>query len=383
MRTVFFVCTSEFFGGAEWVGLQVQKILKEKFKVVTVVNQKNAARFADIGHVLYSSFIPSKYAKVATNFTALFYFLLIFPKKIFWRFQWNKDSLIYCNDIESLLIAIPLKLFFHCHIIWHIHDIYKIEKLKTRILLTCVTRFVDTLVCLTPKNSARMRHIFSGRIEVLPSYPRTPTIDLKFCLQETANAPFKLGFLGQITRWKGIETSIEVVHHLHASSLVNCFTIGGTPLFDQDKDYATTLIKKTSGYTYLKWIGHVDDVEQFFSNIDFLIVLSENEPFGLVILEALSRGVPVISARGDGPDELITPGTGYFLDPHDESSMLELEQTMSNMTKDDYSRMRANCVARASQFSQITFKRKLLDTIDATLYPRRNGGALGARDPHP
>jgi len=54
----------------------------------------------------------------------------------------------------------------------------------------------------------------------------------------------------------------------------------------------------------------------------FLVSPALYEPFGLLVLEALSCGLPVVSGRNGGPEETL-PGRAILVDPEDEKSIIE------------------------------------------------------------
>jgi glycosyltransferase involved in cell wall biosynthesis len=52
-------------------------------------------------------------------------------------------------------------------------------------------------------------------------------------------------------------------------------------------------------------MGHLDDVTQLLDVVDALVVPSRFEPFGLVVVEAVARGVPVLVSPGVGAGPLV------------------------------------------------------------------------------
>ena len=54
----------------------------------------------------------------------------------------------------------------------------------------------------------------------------------------------------------------------------------------------------------VEFVGHVSDVAGFLSESDALIHAATSEAFGLVLVEALSQGVPVIATKTSGAVEI-------------------------------------------------------------------------------
>ncbi len=69
------------------------------------------------------------------------------------------------------------------------------------------------------------------------------------------------------------------------------------------------------GLKNIHFLGKQKNIERFFRAADVFILPTQYEPFGLVILEALSCGIPVITSRCAGAAELIQDGKeGFLLD---------------------------------------------------------------------
>jgi N-acetyl-alpha-D-glucosaminyl L-malate synthase BshA len=84
--------------------------------------------------------------------------------------------------------------------------------------------------------------------------------------------------------------------------------------------------------------------EKFMSVADLLLLPSEQESFGLVALEAMSSGVPVVASRVGGLPELISEGQSGFLRPvGDIGGML---QASLEILQDPYRRRRMGEAAR-------------------------------------
>lgn len=58
---------------------------------------------------------------------------------------------------------------------------------------------------------------------------------------------------------------------------------------------------------------------------DFFVLPSRMETFGVVLIEALARGVPVIATRSGGPEYIVDGSLGMLIEPEDEA---QLEQAL-------------------------------------------------------
>lgn len=122
-----------------------------------------------------------------------------------------------------------------------------------------------------------------------------------------------LGFIGRITKEKGIELLLENFCRLNKEDLT--LIIAGTG----EKSYVDNLKRKYPS-NRIKWMGVIKP-NDFYKNIDLLIVPSLwPEPFGRTVIEGISANCPVvISNRGGMPEilEKIPFGTVFNADEPD------------------------------------------------------------------
>lgn len=62
-------------------------------------------------------------------------------------------------------------------------------------------------------------------------------------------------------------------------------------------------------------VGHQARPDVWMRASDIVVLPSPAEPFGLVLAEAMSRGIPVVAAAAGGPLEIVEPESGLLFEP--------------------------------------------------------------------
>jgi glycosyltransferase involved in cell wall biosynthesis len=115
-----------------------------------------------------------------------------------------------------------------------------------------------------------------------------------------------IGLLGQISPHKGHDEAIEAMRELRIGYRLLIAGNGETA-------YVENLKQKAAGLP-VQFLGFVS-LPNFFDTVDMLVVPSWEEPFGIVLLEAMAVGIPVIATDRGGPLEIIRSGFHGLLVP--------------------------------------------------------------------
>jgi len=86
------------------------------------------------------------------------------------------------------------------------------------------------------------------------------------------------------------------------------------------------------------WMGQIEDVRPWYRAAELLVLPSENEPFGRVLVEAMASGVPVVATRSGGVPEVVRHNRDGILVAS--GSVQELTEAMQELLENDQLRRR-------------------------------------------
>jgi glycogen synthase len=129
-------------------------------------------------------------------------------------------------------------------------------------------------------------------------------------------------FVGRISEQKGILPLLEAARSLPEDvSLVLCASSPDTP------ELLSRLEAAVAGRPRVRWINAmlpVAEVVELYSHAAVFVCPSIYEPFGLINLEAMACGTPVVATRVGGIPEVVVDGeTGWLVPPGDEAALAQ------------------------------------------------------------
>jgi glycosyltransferase involved in cell wall biosynthesis len=141
-------------------------------------------------------------------------------------------------------------------------------------------------------------------------------------------------YMGRLHPIKGIERLIEALAQLRHESF--CLTICG----DGHSSYAASLrslVRRLDLETRVTFHGHVRNAEKLhaYMESDVCIVPSFSENFGMVVVEALAHGIPVIASKGTPWAQIEKHGAGFWV----ENRPQDLAAALTEIARKDLSVM--------------------------------------------
>ena len=119
---------------------------------------------------------------------------------------------------------------------------------------------------------------------------------------------------------KNLSTLIKVFHQVSRKLPSRLLLVGDGP----ERVPVQSLVKKLDLASRVTFLGNQEYVEDILPFADAFLLPSLHESFGLVALEAMAVGIPVISTNVGGPREVVVDGeSGFLRDPMDVEGMVE------------------------------------------------------------
>lgn len=120
-----------------------------------------------------------------------------------------------------------------------------------------------------------------------------------------------VGIVGRLQPWKGQDRLLEAQLLLRERGTQIHVLIVGGDAYGLSADYAASLprlIARLGLVEAVTMTGQVPDAGPYIEQMDILVNASDPEPFGIVLLEGMARGVAVLAVDSGGPAEFIDDG---------------------------------------------------------------------------
>ncbi len=243
-------------------------------------------------------------------------------------------ALLHTNTIHNLYGGPAAWLTGTPHV-WHIREIVwqrgwlrRLELWMARHLATRVIVTSDAVAAMFGAPASRPRHIVkvSNGIETDRFHQGTAT-DLRgqWGVETTETL---VGIVCRLDVWKGVDVFLDAAAQVAVDRPSVRFVVVGGPVIGLE-EYAASLRQRATALgldgrlTWTDWQFGPAEMPAVHRAIDVLVLAStEPEPFGLVVVEGMASGRPVIATAHGGPCEIVVDGTtGVLVPPKDAGAL--------------------------------------------------------------
>lgn len=238
------------------------------------------------------------------------------------------DTVIVENNMDIYKRLYPKftneKIIFHLHNDFNSKDPYKtIEKtnfiLDTADRVWVVSNFLKKrLLELQPNKKEKIKVVYNGIISLrFKKALREEKEKLKTIYNIQKNDVI-FTFVGRLDKDKGIDELIASINQLKNVSNIKCLIVGGSLFGTIKEKHRIKILKKKISKLKDKFIfvGHIENNQLYkiYSISDCVVIPTQiEEAFGVVALESMIMGLPVIASDSGGLPEILTAECALFV----------------------------------------------------------------------
>lgn len=238
---------------------------------------------------------------------------------------------IHTNSQKAHLLSIIPSLITNTPLVWQFRDILKQRFLK-KVVCGAGIIFTRRIIAISDavKSQFKMFNSVPDKVVRIYNGVELPRSGFNRCRKRNIH----IGQIGQIARWKGQKYFIEAARLLKKNENLLFYIIGDVLFWDEE--YKNELLNSVKKYNLEKRViftGQMDDIGKLIEKLDIVVHPSvEPEPFGRVLIEAMSRGKPVIVSRIGAVPEIVTDGkTGLLVPP---GNSVAIKEAIENLIRD-------------------------------------------------
>jgi glycosyltransferase involved in cell wall biosynthesis len=204
----------------------------------------------------------------------------------------------------------------------------------------------EKIIALSQFTENRLRDVYSipkGKIKIIPGgvdLNRFNPIRDKLAIRKQLEVPTEkiiLFCVRNLVQRMGLENLINALKIVVRNAPDICLILGGEGVM---KDELTALSRKLDLKEYIKFVGYIPEKQlaDYYGMADlFVLPTKELEGFGLVTLEAMASGLPVVGTPVGGTKEIIGNfDSSYLFKGTDSNSIAALILTKYQLIKNNY-----------------------------------------------
>jgi glycosyltransferase involved in cell wall biosynthesis len=362
MTTILFLHTTSEIGGSDVSLVRlVEGLDRGRYAVIVVLPSDGplVGRLTAAGARV--EILPALWKLTSRRgYPYLFRFALNYPRAVLALVRLirrERVTLVHTNTIHNLYGVTAARVAGVPHV-WHFREIVwqsgALRRLELWMARRWSTRIIVTSNAIASMYGARdqwpvqLVRVPNG-VEVdrfSPGDGSTVRTDLGVAADETL-----VGIVCRLDPWKGVEEFLQAAARVAAIEPRVVFAVVGGPIIGQESYEATLQARArelgiADRVRFTSWRYGPSAMPSVHRALDILVLASrEAEPFGLVVLEAMATGKPVVATAHGGPLDIIEDGrSGELVPPGD---VIAMADAITALVRDPARRARVGALARA------------------------------------
>ena len=229
---------------------------------------------------------------------------------------------------------IPIKLYKCLNFIEIIQECFRSllnYLVKFKVIQSKVLKNSKSIYVTTSSSKIFIPKCYFNKTKVLLAISNTSERDKKNKIYYNDNI-LRVLFIGTLNNKKGLKILISTIDKIFIHNKNFKFTIIGTGILE--KKFKNFIIQKKlqSFITHIPKVNH-ESIEDYYFKNEILFFPSLRESGGMVPLEAISCGLPVICFNNSSLDEIIDNSSGQIIDVKDKNIHIIINECQKSLIK--------------------------------------------------
>jgi glycosyltransferase involved in cell wall biosynthesis len=173
-------------------------------------------------------------------------------------------------------------------------------------------------------------------------------------------SPPRIGAMGRMVAKKGFDVWLRALALLKERGVPFHATLAGE---GEEKARLLALRDALGLHAHVTFAGWVESIDAFYAEMDVFCVPSHHEPFGIVMLEAMVRGLPVVSTANEGACEILADSQHGILTPLNDA--YAMADALVYVLSDAEGMIHMGARARAHALETYSMKQRSADMVIA------------------
>ena len=157
--------------------------------------------------------------------------------------------------------------------------------------------------------------------------------------------PFIFFWAGRLEHVKGVDLLLEAVKSLSdKTDAVFSVRLAGKGSLRAELEQQAAVLGVSDRVIFLGRLSR-DEMLKEMQEANCKVLPSRYEAFGVVLIEAMATGLPLIATRSGGPDSIVTKDNGVLIEPENVDDLAEaMQEMMENISAYSAKEIRAQCL---------------------------------------
>lgn len=350
-----------FVGGGEYSFLELLSTVRRTWEITSVVPEvaELASRLGEQG--LDTRIIPL--APLTPRFAPEAFLCLIAYLRLCFE---CRPALVYANGSRAAFYGGIVGRLLRLPVLWHCRIADRDPYLDT---ILCI--LTSRMIANSHATATRFKPSFRHKIRIVHNgidlqWLRDPSVQRAEFIRNDWKVILVVARASREKRHDVILSSFEEVAKQDPNAHLVC--LGSKDSLDPAWwGFLQDRTQQSESKERIHWIGQIQDIRPWLRSSSMLLLTSENEPFGRVIVEAMACGVPVIATRSGGVPEIVRDGIdGILVTP---GSANEVCEAVLKLLRDQSLRnsLSAAGIKRAEEFTLERHVDQMVQVFEETL----------------